>query len=97
MYFLRIRAGWVLSVEKFTRFQGTHTGMGSRMCSKKLQLDSLRLTECQCDETKDRLSRNFLRTLPRRSSWLMRFIAKLVGNLQVSRRNLERGQMQLGN
>lgn len=51
-HFVIVRAGWVISVEKFTSFQGTYIGMESRTCSKKLQLDSVRLTECQCKEAK---------------------------------------------
>lgn len=43
-HFVRIRAGWVLSVEKFARFQGTHIGVGSRTYSKQLQLNSVSLS-----------------------------------------------------
>lgn len=46
------------------------------MYSKKLQLDSVTLNECQCGEEKF-LQWKFLRAFCRRSSWLMRFVAKL--------------------
>lgn len=49
VHLVRTRAGQVLSVEKLkTQYKGVRSGM----CSKKIHLDSVRLTECQCEKQK---------------------------------------------